>query len=63
MILLDGKKISNEIKEEIKIAVSAMIDNNEKGPHLVAVLVGNDPASETYVNSKHKNCESVGITS
>ncbi len=63
MNLIDGKLISEQIKEEIKKHVAAMIDNGERPPHLAAVLVGEDPASQTYVNSKEKNCQSVGIMS
>lgn len=63
MILIDGKKISEQVKEEVKKEVAQIIDAKERPPHLAAILVGNDPASETYVNSKHKNAEKVGITS
>lgn len=63
MNLIDGKLISEQIKEEIKKEVAAMIDRGERAPHLAAVLVGEDPASQTYVASKEKNCTSVGITS
>jgi methylenetetrahydrofolate dehydrogenase (NADP+)/methenyltetrahydrofolate cyclohydrolase len=63
MKLIDGKLISEQIKAEIKAEVAAMIDNGARAPHLAAVLVGDDPASQTYVASKEKNCQSVGITS
>jgi methylenetetrahydrofolate dehydrogenase (NADP+)/methenyltetrahydrofolate cyclohydrolase len=63
MTILDGKKTSNEIKEEIKAEVAKMIDADKKAPHLAAVLVGEDPASETYVGHKEKACKNVGITS
>ncbi len=63
MKLIDGKLISEQIKEEIKKEVAAMIDRGERPPHLAAVLVGDDPASQTYVASKEKNCTLVGITS
>lgn len=63
MTILDGKKASNDIKNEIKADVDEMISNNEKVPHLAAVLVGNDGASMTYVNSKVKACERVGFKS
>ena len=52
MELLDGKKVSNDIKDEIAIAVSDMKARGEKVPHLAAVIVGNDGASLTYVGSK-----------
>lgn len=63
MILLDGKKTSSDIKDEIKIAVTAMKDRGEKVPHLAAVLVGSDGASLTYVGSKVRACEFVGFDS
>ena len=63
MVLLDGKKVSNDIKDEIAVEVQKMKDNGEKVPHLAAVLVGTDGASMTYVNSKVKDCEMVGFTS
>ena len=63
MILLDGKKTSNDIKDEIAEAVSKMKSNNEKVPHLAAVLVGTDGASMTYVGAKVKACERVGFES
>ncbi|MEX0288815.1 MAG: tetrahydrofolate dehydrogenase/cyclohydrolase catalytic domain-containing protein, partial [Flavobacteriaceae bacterium] len=52
MTILDGKKVSNQIKEEIATQVVKMKENGEKVPHLAAVLVGNDGASLTYVGSK-----------
>ena len=52
-----------KIKAEISKEVAAMIDNDERGPHLAAVLVGDDPASQTYVASKEKACASVGMIS
>lgn len=63
MELLDGKKLSQKIKEEIKLAVNARKDNGLKVPHLAAVLVGNDGASLTYVGSKVRSCEQVGFKS
>ncbi|PLW94309.1 MAG: bifunctional methylenetetrahydrofolate dehydrogenase/methenyltetrahydrofolate cyclohydrolase FolD [Marinilabiliales bacterium] len=63
MKLLDGKAISAQIKEEIKAEVAQMIDGDIRPPHLAAILVGEDPASQTYVASKEKNCASVGIMS
>jgi len=63
MQLLDGKKISEDIKDEITIEVNKMKANGEKVPHLAAVIVGNDGASLTYVNSKVKACERVGFES
>ncbi len=63
MKLIDGKQIAAEIKAEIAKEVSAILDREERGPHLAAVLVGEDPASQTYVASKEKACASVGIIS
>ncbi|KAF0129604.1 MAG: methylenetetrahydrofolate dehydrogenase (NADP+) / methenyltetrahydrofolate cyclohydrolase [Bacteroidetes bacterium] len=61
--LIDGKAIAAAIKKEIAKEVAALIDADKKAPHLAAVLVGNDPASETYVASKERACKEVGITS
>tara|TARA_B100001027_G_scaffold213363_1_gene183950 strand:- start:457 stop:1335 length:879 start_codon:yes stop_codon:yes gene_type:complete len=63
MVLLDGKKTSNEIKSEIKILVDNLIHNNERPPHLAAILVGDDGASLTYIASKIRSCEQVGFKS
>ncbi len=63
MILLDGKKVSEDIKNEITAEVNIMKANGEKVPHLAAIIVGNDGASLTYVGSKVKACERVGFES
>ena len=63
MILLDGKKTSADIKEEIALEVAELKANDKKTPHLAAVIVGNDGASLTYVNAKVKACERVGFES
>ncbi len=63
MTILDGKKVSNQIKEEIAAEVAQMKERGEKVPHLAAVLVGSDGASLTYVGSKVKACERVGFES
>jgi len=63
MILLDGKKTSNDIKDEIAQEVLDIIRKGGKKPHLAAILVGNNGASETYVNAKVKACEKVGFDS
>ena len=63
MILLDGKKTSNDIKDEIAQEVKKIISCGGKKPHLAAILVGNNGASETYVNAKVKACERVGFES
>lgn len=62
-ILLDGKKLSQEIQLEIKSAIELRRTNAQKIPHLAAVLVGNDGASTTYVNSKIRLCKAVGMQS
>jgi len=63
MILIDGKETAGQIKLEIAREVEDIISRGGKRPHLAAVLVGNDPASETYVNFKVKDCEQVGFES
>ncbi len=63
MVILDGKKTSNEIKQEIAIEVAKLKSLNRKVPHLAAILVGNNGASETYVAAKVKACELVGFQS
>ncbi len=62
-ILLDGKKISSEIKEELRIKTQHLKNAGGKVPHLSAILVGTDGASQTYVNAKVKDCEEVGFES
>lgn len=61
--IIDGKLIAEQIKKEIAAEVSEMIDRGQDAPHLAAVIVGNDGASQTYVASKEKACHSVGMTS
>ena len=63
MILLDGKKTSQDIKQEIASEVQSRKEKGLKIPHLAAVLVGNDGASMTYVNSKVKSCQQIGFNS
>ncbi len=63
MKLIDGKKISSEIKEEIAQEVHELLAKGGKKPHLAAILVGNDGGSETYVAHKVKACEQVGFDS
>lgn len=63
MILLDGKKTSDEIKREIRVSVDNLIVNKERPPHLAAILVGDDGASLTYIGSKIRSCDQVGFKS
>jgi methylenetetrahydrofolate dehydrogenase (NADP+) / methenyltetrahydrofolate cyclohydrolase len=63
MELIDGKKIAQEIKQEIAGQVKKMVDAKKRPPHLAAILVGHDPASETYVSGKAKACKEVGFDS
>ena len=63
MKLIGGKKISEKVLDEIKFSVQNRVKNNLKIPHLAAILVGDDGASKTYVNSKIKACEKVGFKS
>ena len=63
MILLDGKKTSDEIKRKIRASVDSLIANKERPPHLAAILVGDDGASLTYIGSKIRSCEEVGFKS
>ncbi|MES2764197.1 MAG: bifunctional methylenetetrahydrofolate dehydrogenase/methenyltetrahydrofolate cyclohydrolase FolD [Bacteroidota bacterium] len=63
MTLIDGKKISLQLQSEIAAEVKELIAKGQKQPHLAAILVGDDPASQTYVNSKVKACENVGFKS
>lgn len=60
-VILDGKKIANEIKDEIAEEVKQLIAKGGKTPHLAAILVGDDGASQTYVNNKIKACTRVGF--
>jgi methylenetetrahydrofolate dehydrogenase (NADP+) / methenyltetrahydrofolate cyclohydrolase len=61
--IIDGKKVASEIKHEIAEEVAKLKSEGKKVPHLVAVLVGNDGSSETYVANKVKDCEEVGFKS
>lgn len=63
MQILDGKFLAAQIKAEIKSEVDSILAQGKRAPHLVAVLVGSDPASQTYIKSKAKHAESVGIRS
>ena len=63
MNLLDGKYVSEKLKKEIAVEAEDVLAKTGRKPHLVAILVGNDGGSETYVASKMKNCEKVGFRS
>jgi methylenetetrahydrofolate dehydrogenase (NADP+) / methenyltetrahydrofolate cyclohydrolase len=63
MKILDGKKVSQAVKDQLKINVAQLFTEGKKVPHLAAILVGSDGASETYVASKVKSCEEVGFKS
>lgn len=62
-LVLDGKKLSKKIREEIKREVENFTSKGFRPPALAVILVGNDPASEIYVSNKRKACEKVGIRS
>ncbi len=63
MILIDGKKTASEIRNELKIEISRLVELGKNIPGLVAILVGENPASEIYVRSKAKACEEIGMRS
>jgi len=63
MIILDGKKIATDIKNELKNEITQLVKNGKNIPGLVAILVGENPASEIYVRSKAKDCIEIGMRS
>ena len=63
MTLIDGKKISDDLKREISLEVEKILQSGGKRPHLAAILVGHDGGSETYVAAKVKACEQCGFAS
>ena len=63
MILLNGKETAAAVKKEIAAKVAEMVSRGERPPHLVAVLVGDNGASKTYVANKEKACAEVGFKS
>ena len=63
MILIDGKKIAAEIKEEIKNKIIGLVNEGKNIPGLVTILVGDNPGSQIYVNNKGKACKEVGMRS
>ena len=62
-VIIDGKYTSDKIKKEIAQRVEEIVANGGKRPHLVAILVGNDGASQTYVGHKERACSQVGFKS
>ena len=60
-MILDGKKIAAEIRAELKAQIAALVADGHRAPKLAIVIVGHNPASETYVNNKLKACAEVGI--
>jgi len=63
MELIDGKKLSTEIKDELRDETAHWVGKGHRPPHLIAILVGDNPASQTYVRNKVKACEYVGYRS
>ena len=63
MIILDGKALFEKIKMDLSLEVKMLIKHNKKAPHLSAILVGDDPASKTYINAKVNACHEVGFKS
>src|SRR5262245_21373892 len=63
MQILDGQLASQAVKEELKLSVAQLISQGKKVPHLAAILVGNNGASETYVGSKVRTCQEIGFKS
>lgn len=61
MILLDGKKIAQDIRTELKVEIDKLKANGKNVPGLAAILVGNNPASEIYVKSKTRDCNEIGM--
>lgn len=62
-VLIDGKKVSQEIKDELKVKIDAIKNSAKKVPGLVTILVGDNPASHFYVTSKAKSCTEIGMHS
>lgn len=62
-VIIDGKKIASEIKEELKQKIELLKTKYNKVPGLVTILVGDNPASQSYVNSKVKACSEIGMNS
>jgi methylenetetrahydrofolate dehydrogenase (NADP+)/methenyltetrahydrofolate cyclohydrolase len=63
MAILDGKQLAQQIRAELQAEVSTIVENGGKIPHLAAVLIGDNPASQAYVRNKVRSCEQVGFRS
>lgn len=63
MILLDGKIVSESVRQKLQIRVEKFKNQQGRSPHLVVVLVGEDPASQVYVRNKHQSCLKIGMQS
>lgn len=63
MQIIDGKKVSAEVKEQVRLQTLSLIEKHDVTPGLAVVIVGDDPASRVYVNNKKKACELVGFKS
>ena len=61
--IIDGKAIAAQLRQQVKIRVDERLSKGLRAPGLAVILVGNDPASEVYVNNKRKGCEESGIQS
>lgn len=61
MTIIDGKEVAAKLRKEIAAEVEAWVASGHRAPHLVAILVGNDGASQTYVGHKEKCCAEVGL--
>jgi len=63
MVILDGKSLSGKIKLDLKEEVDKIKSQGERAPHLIAILIGENAASHTYVNAKKKACDEIGFQS
>lgn len=61
--MIDGKMVSQQLRDQIKIETASFVEKTKVVPHLVVIIVGSDPASMTYVRNKKKACEAVGFKS
>ena len=60
--IIDGESLAADVREEVAADVRALVESGERAPHLTAVLVGDDPASHSYVRGKARDCEAVGMS-